>query len=190
MRAALSLTHVKIKKTLPIIGECLEGDDRIRTGDQAFAELCLATWPRRRRKSSIAEAFIADKAGLADACAAAQIKVRPEWIVETDEHNAPGRYHELLSAGDRPTGVVTYNDDRAIGVANVARGLSLDIPQDLSIVGFDNGPVARMYDTPLTSVDAECREIGTAAINLLIDKIDNLRARPALSIRIRAQSSA
>jgi len=122
--------------------------------------------------------------GFLDAGKAAGIPLRDNLILQCDEAQTPSLYRELLSGNDRPTGVVAYNDDRAVILANIARSLGMEIPRDLSIVGFDNSAVAKVYDTPLTSVDAECREIGTAAANLLIDKIDNPRARPPLSIRV------
>lgn len=122
--------------------------------------------------------------GFVDACKAAGTELRNEWILECDEASTPARCRELLSHQDRPTGVVAYNDDRAVILANSARSLGMELPRDLSVVGFDNSAVARVYDTPLTSVDAECREIGTSAANLLIDKIDNPRTRPAVSIRV------
>lgn len=122
--------------------------------------------------------------GFLDACSTAGIAVRDDFVVELDLAGSSEKVATLLSSPQRPTGVVAFNDDRAVIVANAARAIGLEIPKDISIVGFDNGPGARLYEVPLTSVDAECREIGIASANLLIDKIDNPRKRPTLSVRV------
>ncbi|MEV6249800.1 substrate-binding domain-containing protein [Streptomyces sp. NPDC051742] len=55
---------------------------------------------------------------------------------------------ELLSRPDRPTAVFTANDMQALGVYRAARELGLRIPDDLSVVGFDDVPTVAWVDPP------------------------------------------
>lgn len=76
----------------------------------------------------------------------------------------------LLELADRPTAIFAANDQTAIGVAEAVQQLGLHIPQDLSLVGFDNIPEARFYQ--LTSVDHPLVEMGMMAVELLIKAIE------------------
>ena len=62
------------------------------------------------------------------------------------------RGRALLSAPNPPTAIVTGNDLQALGVYQAARELRMHIPEDLSVVGFDDLPVARWVGPPLTTV--------------------------------------
>lgn len=82
---------------------------------------------------------------------------------------APAR--ALLTRPDRPTAVFAANDMSAIGFANVAAELGLRVPQDVSIVGFDNIPESFSTNPPLTTVDQSIQEMGRAAARMLLDLI-------------------
>jgi DNA-binding LacI/PurR family transcriptional regulator len=73
----------------------------------------------------------------------------------------------LLSADDRPTGVICSSDVHAIAVRQVARELGLRVPQDLSIVGFDGIEAASWVDPPLTTIEQPIDEIASTAVDLL-----------------------
>lgn len=79
---------------------------------------------------------------------------------------------DLLSAADRPTAVFAANDISAIATVEVARELGLDVPGDLSVVGFDNVPESALCTPPLTTVAQPIREMGYRAISLLVSLID------------------
>lgn len=88
---------------------------------------------------------------------------------------------ELLSRSDRPTAVFAYNDRMAIGVYRAARELGLSIPEDLSVVGFDNHESVADELTPgLTTVALPHYELGFRATATLLDLIENpaATARP------------
>lgn len=74
----------------------------------------------------------------------------------------------LLTAADRPTAVFAGNDLSAIATIEVAAELGLRIPQDLSVVGFDNIPESAVCFPPLTTVDQPIRIMGQRAVDLLI----------------------
>ena len=75
----------------------------------------------------------------------------------------------LLSGPDRPTGVFCFSDVMAIGVYFAAVGLGLRIPEDLSVVGFDNQEViAAHLHPPLSTVALPHYELGAAGVRVLL----------------------
>ena len=88
---------------------------------------------------------------------------------------------ELLDRPDRPTAIFAGNDQHALGVYEAARQRALRIPQDLSVVGFDDLPVARWLSPPLTTVRQPLAEMGRAAAEMLGELIEG---RPLRSRRV------
>ena len=78
---------------------------------------------------------------------------------------------ELLAGPDRPTAVFAANDLSAIATIEVAAELGLRVPDDVSVVGFDDIPEAVLCAPPLTTVQQPIREMGRRAISLLIDLV-------------------
>lgn len=78
----------------------------------------------------------------------------------------------LLSLADRPTAIFAANDLSAMGTMDVARGMGLDVPGDLSVVGFDDIPESTRTTPPLTTVHQPIQEMGAAAITMLIALLD------------------
>lgn len=72
----------------------------------------------------------------------------------------------LLRADDPPTAVFAASDDTAIGVLRAAREHGVRVPEDLSVVGFDDQPVAAWLDPALTTVRQPLDEMGDAAVAL------------------------
>lgn len=75
---------------------------------------------------------------------------------------------ELLSLPDRPTAIFATNDMQALGVYQAAREFGLSIPGDLSVVGFDDLPVASLLDPPLTTVCQPLRKMAATAAELAL----------------------
>jgi LacI family transcriptional regulator len=108
--------------------------------------------------------------GYRDALAAAGVPV-DERLIQVGAYDPevsvkPAR--ELLGSPDRPTAVFAANDLSAIATIEVAKELGLRVPQDLSIVGFDNIPESALCSPPLTTVDQPIRTMGQRAIELLV----------------------
>ena len=82
----------------------------------------------------------------------------------------------LLSLPDRPTAIFCFNDRMAIGCYEAARILGLQIPQDLSIVGFDNEDIAASMDPPLSTMILPHDEMARWAVGQLLDDFDDLDA--------------
>lgn len=82
-----------------------------------------------------------------------------EYTQQAAERAAAG----LLKTEDRPTAVFAHNDEMALGVREAAYAVGLSVPQELSIVGYDNSRIAQLHGIDLTSVDMQARELGRAA---------------------------
>jgi LacI family transcriptional regulator len=76
--------------------------------------------------------------------------------------------HKLLSQASRPTAIIASNDQMALATMAVARSMGLAVPQDLSLVSFDNSPVVRFVQPPLTAIDQPVADTVGAAVELLI----------------------
>ena len=87
------------------------------------------------------------------------------------------RAAELLDLPDRPTAIFAGCDQQAFGVYEAARRRGLRIPDDLSVVGFDELPVSRWASPPLTTVRQPLAEMGSAAGQMLGDLIDGVPLR-------------
>jgi len=75
---------------------------------------------------------------------------------------------DLLSRPHRPTAIFTANDTSAIATMEVAAELGICVPDDLSLVGFDDIPEAARTQPPLTTVAQPIREMGRRAVELLV----------------------
>lgn len=90
-----------------------------------------------------------------------------------------------VPADRRPTGVFCYNDRVAAGVLHAATRLGLAVPEDLSVVGYDDQEhMAAHLSPPLTTVALPHRAMGEAATRLLLDAIDTGKTPPATVRRL------
>lgn len=74
----------------------------------------------------------------------------------------------LLARSPRPTAIIASNDQMALATLEVAAELGLNVPQDLSVVSFDNTPVAMFSQPPLTAIDQPIAETASRAVELII----------------------
>jgi LacI family transcriptional regulator len=79
---------------------------------------------------------------------------------------------QLLAMSPPPTAVFAANDLSAIHTIRVAGELGLLVPDDLSVVGFDNIPESALCEPPLTTIDQSIQDMGYAAVRLLINLIE------------------
>jgi LacI family transcriptional regulator len=94
--------------------------------------------------------------------------------------------HRLLKRAPQVTAIFACNDNVAMGVMNAARDLGLNIPRDLSLVGFDNIDLSRQVSPALTTVDIDKNYMGVLAVRQLRDLIENPE-RTRLTILLHAQ---
>lgn len=83
---------------------------------------------------------------------------------------------DLLSRPGRPTGVLCFSDVIAHGVVRAAEQLHLDVPGDLSVIGFDDSPLARRLRPQLTTVHQDVRDKGRVAAAALRAAMEHQRA--------------
>lgn len=88
------------------------------------------------------------------------------------------RATELLRMKNPPTAIFTGNDEMALGVYNAAQKAGIRIPDDLSVVGFDDTPIASRIWPNLSTVRLPIREMGKAAADLLIRDRQPARSSP------------
>ncbi|MFQ3648095.1 MAG: LacI family DNA-binding transcriptional regulator [Anaerolineae bacterium] len=99
-----------------------------------------------------------------------------ESIVVQGDFFTPSGYTAgltLLQRHPRPTAIFASNDLMAFGVMQAAREYGLRIPEDLSLVGFDDIPQAALVHPQLTTVRQPLEQMGRIAVNLLIEQIES-----------------
>lgn len=98
---------------------------------------------------------------------------RHRRVVECDitEEGGYQAGRELFSGPGVPTAVVAVNDLSCVGALSAAREAALRVPEDVSLVGFDNSGLARMRHLELTSVDVAAPVVGRLAGEYLLDRI-------------------
>jgi GntR family transcriptional regulator of arabinose operon len=79
----------------------------------------------------------------------------------------------LLSSKVIPTGIICYNDQLALSVLNVLRELKLRVPEDISIVGYDDSHLAEASEVKLTSVKHPKLEMGIEAAKWIVSAVEN-----------------
>ncbi|ANZ41219.1 LacI family transcriptional regulator [Lentzea guizhouensis] len=112
--------------------------------------------------------------GYRRALAGAGVDVDEDLIRRGDyDHDvAAASARELLTGPDRPTAVFAANDITAIATIETAVALGMRVPEDLSVVGFDNIPESALCTPALTTVQQPIREMGHRAVTLLVRLIN------------------
>lgn len=80
---------------------------------------------------------------------------------------------QLLTKHPQVTGIFAVNDDTAIGAINAAHDLGLDIPGELSVVGFDNIDLAKEISPALTTIHVYKSWLGTLGVRTLVERAQN-----------------
>ncbi|WP_328980413.1 LacI family DNA-binding transcriptional regulator [Streptomyces canus] len=201
--AAMSLRRVRVPeglhRTHSVLANCLPEDDSLpavvpaeRAGGRTAARLLLGAGHRRLAVIGGLDdiASVERTRGFRDALRAEGVTVPGEWIVRGGGEISAGyagalRLLDGVEPGLRPTGVLCYNDRVAAGVLHAATRLGIDVPADLSVVGYDDQEhMAAFLTPPLTSVALPHRAMGEAAARLLLDAIEAGRTPPATVRRL------
>jgi LacI family transcriptional regulator len=130
------------------------------------------------------------------ALAAAGALPSPELLVEGD-WEIPGGYEaaaQLLDLPERPTAIFASNDNMAFGVVRAARERGIEIPGDVSLVGFDDTELTKAVTPALTSVRQPLAELGRTAVSVLkrlVDgqRIETLRVELATRLVVRESTA-
>ncbi|HRU06679.1 MAG TPA: LacI family DNA-binding transcriptional regulator [Candidatus Brocadiia bacterium] len=119
-------------------------------------------------------------AGFRAALAEASLPFRDEWMVEGKNSLSGARQAalDLLSRPRRPTAVFCHNDLCAWALLRVAYELGLSVPEDLSVMGFDNAEFSGHCRPALTTVEQPVEQLAETAVSLLMDRMAHPDAPP------------
>lgn len=104
------------------------------------------------------------------------LDIREEWIVDGGHFTYEDGYQamkHLLRMKELPTAIFVSGDYMAIGAMQAIEERGLKVPEDISIVGFDDIDMAQFISPRLTTIKQKTNEIGAKAAHLLIDAIDH-----------------
>ena len=135
--------------------------------------------------------------GYRSALHAAGIPVDEELVAPGDFHHESG-FHAggtLLDLPDRPTAIFASSDTMALGAYEAARRRGLRIPDDVSIVGFDDLPESQWSSPPLTTVRQPLAEMGALAARIALrlalgEQIETPRVELATTLVVRDSTAA
>lgn len=142
--------------------------------EQGHRRIGIITGPERMLAAT------ARLSGYRAALEAAGLPVAPDLIRPGEFHHQDGvrEGRFLLSRRDRPTAIFASSDLYALGVYEAARSLGIDIPGELSVVGYDDLQIARWVGPPLTTVRVPLAAMAQQAVHTLI----RLRDKPQLAV--------
>lgn len=102
------------------------------------------------------------------------ISLDPSWIVQGDHTMEGGMLamEQILAGKQRPTAIMCSNDMTALGVLHKCYRAKLSVPEDVSIIGFDDVHMARVMIPPLTSIQMSRLELARAAVTALRAQVE------------------
>ncbi|MHB8636220.1 MAG: LacI family DNA-binding transcriptional regulator [Fimbriimonadaceae bacterium] len=111
--------------------------------------------------------------------------LRNEWIACGDFTPMGGfeAGRRMLERTPRPTAIFCANDEMAAGLLQAAYSLGLSVPEDISVIGFDDVPTASLLHPSLTTVRQPLEELGAAALHALIAQINGDDAVPHIQFK-------
>lgn len=112
-------------------------------------------------------------AGFRRAMAEANLPVNDDWILEGNFEcdTAVLAADKILAMDTRPTAVFCFNDTMALGLISRLQQRGVRVPDDMSIIGYDNIELAEYFSPPLTTVHQPKRRVGKNAFEILLERI-------------------
>lgn len=176
----------------PVIFACewIEGDDHIavtvdnRRGAEIAVEHLIGLGHRAIGTLSGPPDNVLTRqraAGVHDALSAAGLRIEPSWMLKGDFTLVSGIEcaRTWLALDQRPTAVFSFSDAMAFGFASELNRHGVRVPEDVSIVGFDDIDISAHFIPPLTTIRQPRTNIGETAARLLLRMIDPVPdARP------------
>lgn len=113
--------------------------------------------------------------GYKRALAEAGIAMNPDWIVESDFECEGGyqAFEKLYQRGKLPSALFVSNDMMAMGVIQAASQRGLRVPDDLSLIGYDDVHIAKFMTPALTTIHQPKYRLGKAAVDTLLYRLEN-----------------
>lgn len=132
----------------------------------------------------------ARKSAFLDCLRSIGIPAEPAWIVEGDHTLDGGRdaMREILKLTEWPTAIMCSNDMTAIGVQHALFEADLKVPEDFSLIGFDDIHLAEYTIPPLTTVRMSCEDLARKAVRSLLSHVQpeggNAETQAVISTRL------
>ncbi|MFN4058784.1 MAG: LacI family DNA-binding transcriptional regulator [Roseinatronobacter sp.] len=106
-------------------------------------------------------------------CAYHGLDVTPDWIIPGEFSLDAGGHAaaRLLGMADRPTGVFCASDEIALGLISYCQKIGLSVPEDLSVVGFDDLEISAFLHPPLTTIRQNRASLGHMAAQELLQRL-------------------
>lgn len=119
-----------------------------------------------------------------------------DWIVDGDFSEESGRRAaEQLTRGERPQAIFCANDMMAVGCFEALRNAGIAVPSDIALAGFDDIPIARYVNPPLTTAAVPIAEIGRRALECSVELIAGRKTKrrhiiqPVIAVRASTASN-
>lgn len=166
-----------------VLGGRLAAEHLLALGHRRVAFLggIVDPGPVSRRREGLREVLSAAGADLLDV----RVRIHPPSLVDA----AAAAVGRILAASPPPTAVVCLNDTAALGLLDGLQAAGVRVPADISVVGYDDLPIARRLAPPLTTVSQPNYELGQVAAELLLDEgraahtHREIRFQPSLVVR-------
>ena len=117
--------------------------------------------------------------------------ITPDSALERDgDFTEAGGYNatlDLLAMSPRPTAIFAANDSMALGALSALRDALVQVPEEMAVAGFDDIPLARFMDPPLSSVRVPICELGARAVGLLLNGITHKNDHPRRRERVSTE---
>jgi DNA-binding LacI/PurR family transcriptional regulator len=112
--------------------------------------------------------------GYRDALGSFNLTYKPEMVSSGDFRFESGikALEYFLTLPEWPTAIFSANDQMALGVLNKAAHLNISVPEDISLIGFDNIPYYSLFNTKLTTVEQNIPELCEQAFRIMMKKIN------------------
>ncbi len=145
-----------------------------------------------------AECSQARLAGFRSALDTAGVSLPEEYVHSTHDflyQNGLEGAPRLLSLSPRPTAIFAASDELARGAIEAAHSVGISVPDQLSVVGFDDTEIARIASPPLTTVRQPLQEMGAVALRTVLrlaagEKVDSNHVELATELVVRSSTAA
>lgn len=98
------------------------------------------------------------------------MSIEGDWSAESGYHST----HQLLAQAPSFTALVAANDQMALGAIHALKEQGLRVPEDVSVVGFDDIPEAAFFHPPLTTVQQDFNQLGEIGVHYLLELIQSV----------------
>ena len=142
--------------------------------DNGHTEIGCITGPLHRNQAS------SRYEGFKQAMSEANLKVHADWIVESNFECDGGfdAFQTLKSRGRLPSALFVCNDMMAMGVIHAAAQDGLRVPQDLSLIGYDDIHLSKYMTPALTTIHQPKHRLGKAAVDTLLSRLESPEVYP------------